>query len=102
LSVAYPCFFVLIVPFVLTVQHNTNIHAPGGIRTRNPSKRATIWLRLKRLGNWNRQKIFFIYPFRLTTSPVLVYLGLYCHQFVIYLGNQLASYSDTCYLYVSI
>jgi hypothetical protein len=29
---------VLALPFVL---YNTNIHAPGGIRTRNPSKRST-------------------------------------------------------------
>ena len=115
-------FFVLCLYFIHTslswlswlclfsLLYNTNIHASGGIRTRNrskrsatdprlrplghwdrpncatvyprirtrnPSKRATLWLRLKRRGNWKRQKIFFIYPFRLSTSPVLVYLGLY-------------------------
>ena len=95
---------------LFSLLYNTNIHASGGIRTRNrskrsatdprlrplghwdrpncatvyprirtrnPSKRATLWLRLKRRSNWKRQKIFFIYPFRLSTSPVLVYLGLY-------------------------
>ena len=35
--------------------HNTNIHAPGGIRTRNPSKRASVDRRLKPLGHWDRQ-----------------------------------------------
>ena len=42
-SVLYLYFFVLIVltlPFVLYLQntHKSNIHAPGGIQTRNPSK----------------------------------------------------------------
>ena len=49
-------FFVLIVPFFLTVQHSqrTNIYAPGGIRTRNLSMRSAADPRLKtarRLGS---------------------------------------------------
>ena len=38
--VLYLYFFALVLSFVITVQHthNTTIHAPGGIRTRNPSK----------------------------------------------------------------
>ena len=34
--------------------HNTNIHAPGGIRTRNPSKRSAEHPRLRPLGHWDR------------------------------------------------
>jgi hypothetical protein len=36
-------------------KHNTNIHALGGIRTHNPSKRAAADLRLRPRGNWDRQ-----------------------------------------------
>jgi hypothetical protein len=32
-------------------KHNTNIHAPGGIRTRNPSKRAAAGTRLRLRGH---------------------------------------------------
>ena len=51
------CFCVLILlhlPFcLLRTTHNTNTHAPGGIRTRNPSKRSAAVLRLRPLGHWN-------------------------------------------------
>ena len=45
-----------LLPFVLTVQntHNTNIRAPGGIRTRNPSKQEATDPRLRPLGHWDR------------------------------------------------
>ena len=33
----------------------TNIHAPGGIRTHNPSKRAAADPRLRPRGYWDRQ-----------------------------------------------
>jgi hypothetical protein len=33
----------------------TNIHAPGGIRTRNPSSRSSADPRLRRLRHWDRQ-----------------------------------------------
>ena len=47
------CFFVLIaLHFVFT--YNTNIHAPGGIRNRNPSKRSATDPRLRSLGHWDR------------------------------------------------
>ena len=32
----------------------TNIHAPGGIRTPNPSRRAAVDLRLRPRGHWDR------------------------------------------------
>jgi hypothetical protein len=35
-------------------KHNTNIHASGGIRTRNPSKRAAVDPRLRPHGHWDR------------------------------------------------
>ena len=58
----------VLVSFVLTVlafaflsllfnTHDTNIHIPGRIRTRNPSKRSTVDPRLRPLGRWDRQNI---------------------------------------------
>jgi hypothetical protein len=49
------------VPFDLTVKHthNTNIHAPGGIRTRNPSKWSLADPRLRPLGCWYRLIVQF-------------------------------------------
>jgi hypothetical protein len=35
--------------------HETDIHAPGGIRTNNPSKRAAADPRLRPRGHWDRQ-----------------------------------------------
>jgi hypothetical protein len=35
-------------------KHNTNIHATGGIRTRNPSKRTAADPRLRPRGHWDR------------------------------------------------
>jgi hypothetical protein len=34
--------------------HKTDIHSPGGIRTRNPSKRAAANQRLRQRGQWDR------------------------------------------------
>ena len=39
----------------LSLLHNTNIHAPGGIRTRNPSKWSAADPRSRPLGHWDRQ-----------------------------------------------
>jgi hypothetical protein len=40
----------------LTTQtlHKTNIHALGGIRTHDPSKRSAADLRLRQSGHWDR------------------------------------------------
>jgi hypothetical protein len=57
-------FLYCLNPFVLHVtlrsmlpslynKHNTNIHAPGGIRTHNPSKRAAADPRLRPHGHWD-------------------------------------------------
>jgi hypothetical protein len=37
--------------------HNTNTHAPGWIRTRNPSKRSAVGKRLRPPGHWDRHGI---------------------------------------------
>jgi len=44
-------------PLPDNTQHpeETNIHAPGGIRIHNPSKRAAADPRLRPHGNWDRQ-----------------------------------------------
>ena len=34
-----------------------NIHAPGGIRTHNPSRRAAVDLRLRPRGHWDRRHL---------------------------------------------
>jgi hypothetical protein len=39
----------------------TNIHAPGGIRTRNPSRRAAADPRLRPLGHWDQILIIMTY-----------------------------------------
>jgi hypothetical protein len=57
-------FLYCLNPFVLHVslrsmlpslynKHNTNIHAPGGIRTHDPSKRAAVDPRLRPRGHWD-------------------------------------------------
>ena len=47
--------FVLALSFVLCpFLYNTNIHAPGGIRTRNPSNRSAADPRLRPLDHWDR------------------------------------------------
>ena len=38
-------------------RHNTNIHAPGGIQTRNPSKRSPADTRFRPLGHWEWQVV---------------------------------------------
>ena len=37
------------------IKHNTIIHAPGGIRTHNPSKRPAADPRLRPQGHWDWQ-----------------------------------------------
>ena len=53
LSVLHHYFFVLIVLafYFLSLLDNTNIHAPGGFRIRNPRKRSTANPRLRPLGH---------------------------------------------------
>jgi hypothetical protein len=41
----------------LVFTHNTNIHAPGGIRTRHPSRRAVADLRCRPRGHRDRHSI---------------------------------------------
>jgi hypothetical protein len=39
--------------YLTTQTQDTNIHAPGGIRTRNPNKRSAADLRLRPRGHWD-------------------------------------------------
>jgi hypothetical protein len=50
LPLACPAFCLL----SLLTTNNTNIHAPGGIQTRNPSKRSAADPLLRADGHWNR------------------------------------------------
>jgi hypothetical protein len=43
-----------------THKRQTDIHAPGGIRTRNPSKRAVTDPLLRPRGHWDRS--LYLYP----------------------------------------
>ena len=90
LSVYFYVLLLLVLPFVLTVQH-TNIHASGGIRTRNLSKRAVVDPRFKPLGHWD-----FFYSLVLslcfirTSSFVWIVLAL---PFVLYCTTHTAQTS---------
>ena len=48
-------------------QHSqkTGIHAPGGIRTRNPSQRAAADIRLRQLGHWDRHLYLSLHEIKL-------------------------------------
>ena len=48
-------------PLTENKQHSqeTNIHAPGGIRTRNSNKRASADPRLRPRGHWDRKRVYF-------------------------------------------
>jgi hypothetical protein len=45
-------------------KHNTNIHAPGGVRTHDPSKRAAEDPRLRPHGHWDRP-FFYNYIYKM-------------------------------------
>ena len=66
------CFFVLdchvFCLFSVLTTNNTNIYAPAGIRTRNPSKRSAADPRLRPLGHWDRQ------PAQLITNSTCTFL----------------------------
>jgi hypothetical protein len=47
----------LYVPCYRPYKHNTNIHALGGIRTHDPSKRAAEDPRIRPHGHWDRQTL---------------------------------------------
>ena len=72
-------------PLPDNTQHSqqTNIHAPGGIRTHNLSRRAAVDLRLRPRGHWDRLRhyiiwlSYFIYSFFHTLFlPVLSFFNL--------------------------
>ena len=61
--------------------HQRDIHAPGGIRTHNPSKQAAADPLLRPCGHWDRQNLLL----RLINRNFL--LG--CQRFLILANNQL-------------
>ena len=79
-SVLNPYFFlcltVLHFTFCLSLQH-TNIHAPSGIRTRNPRKRPVA-------GHWNRQEFDprTVYPVGSRYTDCAIQAHLYTHKYV--------------------
>jgi hypothetical protein len=50
----------------------TTIHAPGGIRTSNPSKRSAVDTHLRPLGHWDRHYIWFYLPYIFITQGLRV------------------------------
>jgi hypothetical protein len=53
---------------LLCKSHNTNIHAPGGIRTRNTSKRSAADPRLRPLGRWD-PLLFMLLSYNISAIP---------------------------------
>jgi hypothetical protein len=84
-SIPSPTFFLILLyssrtcVFVLTVlhfafclhcpTHTTNIHAPGGIRTGDPSKRSAADPRPEPLGHWDRQNFSYLIGNRTRDLP---------------------------------
>ena len=64
-------------PLPDNTQHSqqTNIHAPGGIRTHDLSRRAAEDLRLRPLGHWNRQCYIYIYIYIYLFIYLFIYLA---------------------------
>jgi hypothetical protein len=60
-----------------STQHSkeTDIHASGGIRTRNPSKRSAADAHLRQFGHWDRHSVYFTrtkYSVRYVTAPAVL------------------------------
>jgi hypothetical protein len=54
-------------------KHNTNLHAPGGIHTHNPRKRAAADPHIRPRGHWDRQILTPNLPTpSLVTAPTTV------------------------------
>jgi hypothetical protein len=61
-------------------KHNTNIHAPSGIRTRNPSKRAAADRRLRAHGHWDRRPTRLSPTILPTRYRLLLQIVIYINQ----------------------
>jgi hypothetical protein len=76
----------------LITQHSqeTDIHAPGGIRTRNTSKRAATESRLRPRGHWDRHrtKLQNLITFSLPSSRV----SSQSHHIILFTNNAHVSY----------
>jgi hypothetical protein len=80
-SFAFSCTLFVLHPNIFIflgcppLKHNTNIHAPSGIPTCNPSKRPAADPRLRPFGHWNRQIRFQDRPARSHLLHWLSYPG---------------------------
>jgi hypothetical protein len=68
----------------------TDIHVPGGIRTRNPSKRATIDPCLRQRGHWGRQGRFMEEKIPLPLPGIKL-------RFLFFSGLQFSNYTVSLY-----
>ena len=82
-------FFLIVLHFAFVLLYNTNIHAPDGVRTSNPSKRSTAGPRLRPLGHWDRQfgcrttqPVASRYRLRFPASHVYMYICMYVCMYV--------------------
>jgi hypothetical protein len=81
-------------------KRNTNIHAPSGIRTHNPSKRAAADPRFRPRGNWDRQGsnpgLRGAWPAtnRLSHGTALRYLTLLCRMQVMFIVQSVDMVMD--------
>jgi hypothetical protein len=65
---------------ISTWQHTTDLHAPGRIRSHNPSKGAAADPRLRLRGHWNRPLISNIFLKRsLSVNLVMAFNNIYKH-----------------------
>jgi len=73
-------------PLPDNTQHSqqTNIRAPGGIRTHDLSRRAAVDLRLRPRSHWDRHHIHYnqVNPLNPELNPICYFLALLAHHFL--------------------
>ena len=69
-------------PLSDNTQHSqqTNIHASGGIRTHNPSRRAAADLHLRSRGHWDRHFLYFRYKYSFNNQNFNFYRNMVFFQ----------------------
>ena len=72
-------------PLPDNTQHSqqTNIHAPGGIRTQNLSRRAAKNLCLRPRGHWDRQYLLLLLLFSTVIYATGICYGLISNKYLI-------------------
>ena len=66
----------------LTTHNTHNIHAPGGIRTHNLSRRAAADLRLRPRGHWDRHIYIYIYIYIYTHTCTHTHTHIYIYIYI--------------------